>query len=97
MSNLQRHNVFVPYDVRHVPDIFNSSVFYSGTPKSAEVVQRGDLEDYYLVSALSSMRLIEKVCEVLIKYTSFQCLQYIINLLFRMFETAVGMSSESSS
>ena len=52
-------------DVRRVPDIFKDPVFFSGTPKSAEIVQ-GAVEDCYLVSALSTMtsmgRLIDNLC-----------------------------------
>lgn len=58
-------NIFLTSDVRRVPAIFEKPVFYSGTPKSAEIVQ-GAVEDCYLVSALSTMtsvdRLIKNLC-----------------------------------
>ena len=59
------NNIFATSDVRRVPDIFKDPVFFSGTPKSAEIVQ-GAVEDCYLVSALSTMtsmeRLIKDLC-----------------------------------
>ena len=39
---------------------FKNPVFFSGTPKSAEIVQ-GAVEDCYLVSALSTMTSIERL------------------------------------
>lgn len=47
-------NLFSPSDVRRASDLFEHPVFYSGTAKSAEIVQ-GEAQDCYLVSALSSM------------------------------------------
>lgn len=54
-----------------------------------------NLADCYLVSALSSMRLIKNLCEVLHFISNF--IQCNTNLLFRVFETGFGASSESSS
>lgn len=54
LHNLVENNLFSPSDVRRVSDLFESPVFYSGTTKSAEIVQ-GEVQDCYLVSALSSM------------------------------------------
>jgi len=58
-------NIFLSSDVRRIPEIFENPVFYSGTPRSAEIVQ-GAVEDCYLVSALSTMtsvdRLIKNLC-----------------------------------
>ena len=54
LHNLVENNIFSPSDVRRVSDLFRNPVFYSGTTKSAEIVQ-GEAEDCYLVSALSSM------------------------------------------
>ena len=65
LHNLMDSNIFLTSDVRRVPAIFENPVFYSGTPKSAEIVQ-GAVEDCYLVSALSTMtsvdRLIKNLC-----------------------------------
>ncbi|KDR70875.1 hypothetical protein GALMADRAFT_159702 [Galerina marginata CBS 339.88] len=65
LHNLGDTNIFLTSDVRRVPEIFANPVFYTGTPKSAEIVQ-GAVEDCYLVSALSSMtsveRLIQNLC-----------------------------------
>lgn len=60
LHNLMDNNLFATSDVRRVPDIFKDPVFFSGTPKSAEIVQ-GAVEDCYLVSALSTMTSIEKL------------------------------------
>ena len=65
LHNLMDSNIFLTSDVRRVPAIFENPVFYTGTPKSAEIVQ-GAVEDCYLVSALSTMtsvdRLIKNLC-----------------------------------
>ncbi|KAF8194988.1 hypothetical protein BJ912DRAFT_1085666 [Pholiota molesta] len=65
LHNLGEPNIFTTADVRRVAEIFANPVFYSGTPKSAEIVQ-GALDDSYLVSALSTMtsveRLIKNLC-----------------------------------
>ena len=65
LHNLSDHNLFVTSDVRRVPEIFEKPIFYSGSPKSAEIVQ-GAVEDCYLVSALSAMTsvdgLIKNLC-----------------------------------
>ena len=60
LHNLTENNLFVTSDVRRVPDIFKNPVFFSGTTKSAEIVQ-GAVEDCYLVSALSTMTSIERL------------------------------------
>ena len=60
LHNLMDNNIFSTSDVRRVPDIFKNPVFFSGTPKSAEIVQ-GAVEDCYLVSALSTMTSMEKL------------------------------------
>jgi hypothetical protein len=54
LHNLVENNLFSPSDVRRVFDLFENPVFYSGTAKSAEIVQ-GEAQDCYLVSALSSI------------------------------------------
>jgi hypothetical protein len=73
LHNLGEPNSFTTADVRRVAEIFANPVFYSGTPKSAEIVQ-GALEDDYLVSALSTMtsveRLIKNLC-VAVSYDNF--------------------------
>ncbi|KAF8160001.1 hypothetical protein B0H34DRAFT_782523 [Crassisporium funariophilum] len=65
LHNLMDANIFATSDVRRVPEIFEKPVFYSGTSKSAEIVQ-GAVEDCYLVSALSTMTsmdmLIKNLC-----------------------------------
>ena len=80
LHNLTENNLFVTSDVRRVPDIFKDPVFFSGTPKSAEIIQ-GAVEDCYLVSALSTMtsieRLISNLCVAvstpLLDYSFFGC------------------------
>uniref|UniRef100_A0A8H7XM98 Calpain catalytic domain-containing protein n=1 Tax=Psilocybe cubensis TaxID=181762 RepID=A0A8H7XM98_PSICU len=65
LHNLGDNNIFQVADVRRVPELFTNPVFYTGTSKSAEIIQ-GAVEDCYLVSALSSMtsvrRLIDNLC-----------------------------------
>ena len=76
LHNLTQPNIFLTSDVRRIPDIFkhhhdNGTLqFYSGTTKSAEIVQ-GAVEDCYLVSALSSMTSIEKLVRNLCVAVSF--------------------------
>ncbi|KAF8961992.1 hypothetical protein BDZ97DRAFT_1920880 [Flammula alnicola] len=60
LHNLADSNIFLTSDVRRVPEIFEKPVFYSGTLKSAEIVQ-GAVEDCYLVSALSTMTSVESL------------------------------------
>ena len=73
LHNLTENNLFVTSDVRRVPDIFKDPVFFSGTPKSAEIVQ-GAVEDCYLVSALSTMTSIERLISNLCVAVSTPCL-----------------------
>jgi len=66
LYSLYQTNIFSgTSDVLRVPEVFDKPVFYSGSAKSAEVVQ-GAVEDCYLVSALSTMtsmdHLIQNLC-----------------------------------
>ena len=70
LHNLMDKNLFGISDIRRVPDIFQNPVFFSGTPKSAEIVQ-GAVEDCYLVSALSTMTSIERLIHNLCVAVSF--------------------------
>ncbi|KAF9480346.1 cysteine proteinase [Pholiota conissans] len=60
LHNLSDRDIFTTADVRRISEIFANPVFYSGTPKSAEIVQ-GAVEDCYLVSALSTMTAVERL------------------------------------
>ena len=86
LHNLNSFDGFVPCDVRRVPDIFKKPVFYSGTSKSAEIVQ-GAAEDSYLVSALSTMTsmkaLIRNLCVAVrfFFFFFFLCFGYLLFFL----------------
>lgn len=70
LHNLGDHDIFTTADVRRVAEIFANPVFYSGTPKSAEIVQ-GAVDDCYLVSALSTMTSVESLIKNLCVAVSY--------------------------
>ncbi|PPQ91204.1 hypothetical protein CVT25_001220 [Psilocybe cyanescens] len=62
LHNLVDSSIFQTSDVRRVPELFTNPVFYTGTSKSAEIIQ-GALEDCYLVSALSTMTSVQRLID----------------------------------